>query len=356
LAAQPGSTCQEEGVLFPFTNEGCSATTNIVGIIGVVMRVALIGAGRIGQVHAPNIAAHPRSSLAYVIDPNAAAAETLASQYGASVATEEDALADPSVDAVLIASSTHLHAEQIERAASAGKAILCEKPIDLDIERVRKVEEHLKTHPVPLMVGFNRRFDPNFQTLKSQIENGTIGDVEMVTILSRDPGLPPIDYIKVSGGLFRDMTIHDFDVASWLVEEPFEEVTAMGSVLVDDAVGQAGDVDTAVVTLRTKTGKLVSISNSRRARYGYDQRIEVHGSKGLVAAENMRETTVITSTEDGVRLEKPMHFFLERYAQAYRLEWDAFVRFAMDGEGVVPGIADGITSLELANRAVASAS
>ncbi|MEM8980605.1 MAG: inositol 2-dehydrogenase [Pseudomonadota bacterium] len=317
------------------------------------MRVALLGAGRIGRVHAPNIAAHPRSSLAAVVDPIQDAAQELADTVGARVMSEDEMFADPSIDAVLIASSTHRHADQIEKAASSKKAILCEKPIDLDISRVRDVESHLKEHPVPMMLGFNRRFDPNFQTLKAQIDNGTIGNVEMVTILSRDPGLPPIDYIKVSGGLFRDMMIHDLDVARWLVGETFDSVSAMGSVLVDPAVGEAGDVDTAVVTLKTKSGKLVSITNSRRARYGYDQRIEVHGSKGLVAAENMRETTVITATESGVRLEKPMHFFLERYAQAYRNEWDAFVRFVLDGDKNVPGIEDGIASLDLADRCVA---
>jgi len=320
------------------------------------MRVALFGAGRIGKVHAVNVAGHARSTLAAVVDPYQEGAEALAAEYGSVVRSAEDVLGDPDIDAVLIASSTDQHAPQIEAAASAGKAIFCEKPIDLDIDRVRGVLAHLEAHPVPMMLAFNRRFDPNLAALKAQIDAGAIGEVEMITILSRDPGLPPIEYIKVSGGIFRDMMIHDLDVARWLVGEEFVEVQGMGSVLVDPAVGAAGDVDTAVVTMRTATGKLASISNSRRASYGYDQRIEVHGEKGMLAAENVRESTVSLSTADGVRLEKPMHFFLERYAQAYAREWDGFVRLVLDGEGSMPTAADGYAALQLAELALASAS
>lgn len=320
------------------------------------MRVALFGAGRIGKVHAVNVAGHARSTLAAVVDPYIEGAEALAAQYGSVVRSAEDVLRDPDIDAVLIASSTDQHAPQIEAAASAGKAIFCEKPIDLDIDRVRRVLSHLEAHPVPMMLAFNRRFDPNFAALKAQIDAGAIGKVEMITILSRDPGLPPIDYIKVSGGIFRDMMIHDLDVARWLIREEFVEVQGMGSVLVDPAVGAAGDVDTAVVTMRTASGKLASISNSRRASYGYDQRIEVHGEKGMLAAENVRESTVSLSTAEGVRLEKPMHFFLERYAQAYAREWDGFVRLVLDGEGAMPTAEDGYAALQLAEQALASAS
>ena len=316
------------------------------------MKIALFGAGRIGKVHAIAIAGNARAALACVVDPYAPNAEALAQQYGVPVMDEAEALADPSIDAVLIGSSTDQHARQIEACADAGKAIFCEKPIDLDIERVRAVLTHLEAHPVPFMLGFNRRFDPNFMAMKAQIEAGAIGEVEMVTILSRDPGLPPIDYIKVSGGIYRDMMIHDFDMARFLVGEEFTQVTAMGSVLVDSEVGKAGDVDTAVATLRTDSGKLVSITNSRRATYGYDQRVEVHGSKGMIAAENVRESTVILSNEDGVHLEKPMHFFLERYAQAYANEIDAFVRLVVDGEAGLPTATDGLKALELAEAAL----
>lgn len=318
------------------------------------MKIALFGAGRIGKVHAIAIAGNARADLACVVDPHAPSAEALATQYGVPVMSEAEALADPSIDGVLIGSSTDQHARQIIDASTAGKAIFCEKPIDLDIARVREVLKHLQAHPVPFMLGFNRRFDPNFMAMKEQIAAGAIGEVEMVTILSRDPGLPPIDYIKVSGGIFRDMMIHDFDMARFLVGEDFTEITAMGAVLVDPEVGEAGDVDTAVASLQTASGKLVSITNSRRATYGYDQRIEVHGSSGMLQAENVRESTVILSNEDGVRLEKPMHFFLERYAQAYANEIEAFVRLVKDGDTSAPSATDGLKALELAEQALAS--
>ena len=318
-----------------------------------MMRVVQFGAGRIGKVHAANIAAHPRSTLYGIVDPVMEAGKALADQYGTRFLSEEEALNDPAVEAVVIASATNVHADQIERAASAGKAIFCEKPIDLSLGRVEGIVAHLDAHPVPFMLAFNRRFDPNFRALKRQIESGVIGDVEMVTILSRDPGAPPVDYIKVSGGLFRDMMIHDFDIARWLVGEEFVSVKAFGSTLVDPAIDAAGDVDTAVVSLATASGKLVSISNSRRASYGYDQRIEVHGTKGMVQAENVLESTVVTSTADGVRSEKPMHFFLERYARAYQNEWDGFVRLVLDGEGTMPNQYDGLESLKLADQASA---
>ena len=318
------------------------------------MKIALFGAGRIGKVHAIAIAGNTRAELACIVDPHGPSAAALAEQYGVPVMAEEEALANPSIDGVLIGSSTDQHARQIIATASAGKAIFCEKPIDLDITRVREVLAHLEAHPVPFMLGFNRRFDPNFMAMKAQIAAGAIGEVEMVTILSRDPDLPPIDYIKVSGGLFRDMMIHDFDMARFLVGEEFTDVTARGAVLVNPEVGAAGDVDTAVATLQTASGKLVSITNSRRATYGYDQRIEVHGSKGMLQAENVRESTVILSTEAGIRLEKPMHFFLERYAQAYANEIEAFVRLVEDGDTSAPHAGDGLKALELAEQALAS--
>jgi len=315
------------------------------------MRVVQFGAGRIGKIHAKNVSSHPRSSLYGVVDPVAEAGKALADQYGTEFLSEAEALSDPQVDAIVIASATNVHAEQIERAATAGKAIFCEKPIDLSLQRVEAVVSHLEAHPVPFMLAFNRRFDPNFLALKRQIEAGTIGEVEMVTILSRDPGAPPVDYIKVSGGLFRDMMIHDFDIARWLVGEEFMTVKAFGSNLVDPAIGAAGDVDTAVVSMTTQSGKLASISNSRRASYGYDQRIEVHGTKGMIQAQNVLESTVVTSTETGVRSEKPMHFFLERYAAAYQTEWDGFVRLVLDGDVSMPNQHDGLASLRLAEEA-----
>lgn len=318
------------------------------------MKTALLGAGRIGKIHAQNIAMHPRSELVAVVDAHAPAAERLAESYASAVREEAAIWDDPSIDAVVIASSTPEHARQIEAASRAGKAIFCEKPIDLNLDRVRGVIDHLKAHPVPMMLAFNRRFDANFQRLKAEIDSGKMGAVEMVTLLSRDPGLPPMEYIRASGGLFRDMMIHDFDVARWLVGEEFSELNAHASALVDPGVAEAGDVDTALVTLRTATGKLVCISNSRRASYGYDQRIEVHCEKGMVAADNIRESSLVVADASGVRLDKPMHFFLERYAGAYRAEWDGFVRMVLDGTGGMPTAEDGLKSLELAERALAA--
>ena len=328
------------------------------------MKIALFGAGRIGKVHAATISANPRAELASVVDPHHPSAERLAAQYQVPVMPEAEALADPGIDAVLIASSTDQHARQIVAAANAGKAIFCEKPIDLDLARVRGVVSHLEANPVPFMISFNRRFDPNFVALKAQIEAGAIGQVELVTLLSRDPGLPSIDYIRRSGGLFRDMMIHDFDMARFLVGEEFSEVTALGSVLIDPQVGEAGDIDSAGVMLKTASGKLVSITNSRRATYGYDQRIEVQGSRGMLQAENLRESTVILSNAAGVRLEKPLHFFLERYAQAYVKEVEAFVGLVLEGDrsprstlpSALPSAQDGLKALELAEMAAASLS
>ena len=319
------------------------------------MKIALFGAGRIGRVHAIAIASNAQAQLAGVVDPHGPSAEALAAHYGVPVMNEEEALADASVEGVLIGSSTDQHARQIIAAIDAGKAIFCEKPIDLDIERVREVIRHLESKPVPFMLGFNRRFDPNFMAMKAQIAAGAIGRVEMVTILSRDPDLPPIDYVKVSGGIFRDMMIHDFDMARFLVGEEFTEVTAMGSVLVNPEVGAAGDADTAVATLKTAGGTLVSITNSRRASYGYDQRIEVHGSKGMLQAGNVRENTVILSNEHGVSHAKPLHFFLERYAAAYANEIEAFVKLVKEGDTRVPSALDGLAALELAEKALDSA-
>ncbi|MGB0784737.1 MAG: inositol 2-dehydrogenase [Alphaproteobacteria bacterium] len=316
------------------------------------MKIALFGAGRIGKVHAIAIANNARASLACVVDPHEPSAKALADQYNVPVMSESQALEDGNIDAVLIGSPTDQHARQITDVAESGKAIFCEKPIDLDISRVRAVLNQLDRRPVPFMLGFNRRFDPNFVLLKQQIDSGVIGNVEMVTILSRDPGLPPIDYVKTSGGIFKDMMIHDFDMARFLVGEEFIDVQAMGAVHIDANVAKAGDYDTAIATLRTASGKLVSISNSRRATYGYDQRIEVHGSNGMLQADNVRESTVVLSNGDGVRLEKPMHFFLERYEKAYANEIDAFVRLVIDKDESAPNASDGLRALELAELAV----
>jgi myo-inositol 2-dehydrogenase/D-chiro-inositol 1-dehydrogenase len=263
------------------------------------------GAGRIGAIHAANIASHPDARLHIVVDTDPARAERLAGRYGAAgaaVGSQAEALGDPTADAVVIASSTDTHADLVEAAARAGKAVFCEKPLDLDRRRAEACVAVARKCGVPLMVGFNRRFDPNFALLERQIRDGRIGRLELLTITSRDPAPPPIEYVRRSGGLFRDMMIHDFDMARWLLNEEPVEVFATASVLVDPAIGEAGDVDTAVVTLRTQSGALCQISNSRRAIYGYDQRIEALGSKGALRAENVVESTVsFLSCQAGIR-------------------------------------------------------
>jgi myo-inositol 2-dehydrogenase/D-chiro-inositol 1-dehydrogenase len=312
------------------------------------------GAGRIGQIHAANIAARTDARLRYVVDVNRAAAESLAGRYGASVADTDAALNDPAVDAVLIASSTDTHADLIERAAKAGKAIFCEKPVDLDLKRVDACLAVAKQAGVPLLIGFNRRFDPSFATLRQELAGGAIGRLELLAITSRDPGPPPLAYIKVSGGLFRDMMIHDFDLARWILGEDPIEVYATASCLVDPAIGQAGDIDTAVVVLRTKSGAIAQISNSRRAVYGYDQRVEAFGSGGMLRAENRTPTTVERATAGGVARDKPLHFFLERYAEAYKAELDHFLAALAKGEAPSPTGADGRAALALAEAALES--
>ncbi|MGH6912928.1 MAG: inositol 2-dehydrogenase, partial [Geminicoccales bacterium] len=257
-----------------------------------MIQICQFGAGRIGRMHAENLGRHPGYRLRYVVDVHEASARAVAEATGAEVADTGRALADPAIDAVLIASSTDTHAGLIEAAARARKAILCEKPIDLSYARVQACLAEVAQAGVPLMIGFQRRFDAHFRALKQAIDDGRIGAVEMVAITSRDPEPPPPAYIKVSGGLYRDMMIHDFDMARWLLGEEPVSVYATGSCLIDPEIGRLGDVDSAMVILRTGSGTLGQISCSRRAAYGYDQRIEVHGAAGMVRADNVRESTV----------------------------------------------------------------
>jgi myo-inositol 2-dehydrogenase/D-chiro-inositol 1-dehydrogenase len=322
----------------------------------VTVRFGLLGAGRIGRTHATALGRIEAARLVAVHDPVDAAAAAVVESTGARAAAGDAILADPDIDAVIIATPTDLHAGQIERAARAGKAVFCEKPIDLDVARVRACLDVVRETGARLMVGFNRRFDPNFAELRRRIDAGAIGEVELVQIVSRDPGPPPLEYIGRSGGLFRDMMIHDFDMARFLLGEEIAEVSATASVLVDPAIGEAGDVDTAAATLKTASGRLATITNSRRATYGYDQRAEAHGSKGMVAAGNLRATTVTVADADGYRAEPLLDFFMERYAEAYRRELTAFVEAVEADTPMAPDGADGLRALELAdaaNRSVA---
>lgn len=288
-------------------------------------RIALIGAGRIGKVHAMNIHQHPESVVHYVVDPMGDAAKALAASVGATV-VEADAVFDAeSVDAVVICSATPTHSDLIERGLLAGKAVFCEKPIDLSIERVNTVLEKTAGCSAPFLLGFNRRFDPAAAAMRERIVAGDIGEVELVTIISKDPEPPPLEYVRVSGGLFRDMTIHDIDMARVMLGEEPDSVVATASALTSDAIAAEGDVDTACLTLQCASGKIAVITNSRRASFGYDQRMEVHGSLGSLRTENVPLNTLVLERSEGVRREPPMHFFIDRYADAYRLEWQHFI-------------------------------
>jgi myo-inositol 2-dehydrogenase/D-chiro-inositol 1-dehydrogenase len=315
------------------------------------MRFGVIGAGRIGKIHAGNIAALKGSEVRLISDVDEGAATALAEATGAKVATIEAIIAAPDIDAVAICAPTDMHADLIEKAAKAKKAVFCEKPVDLNSDRIRQCLEIVEASGAPLMIGFNRRFDPNFASVRARIEQGQIGDVEIVQITSRDPGPPPLSYIARSGGLYRDMMIHDFDMARFLLGEEPVSVSAFGAALVDKAIGEAGDVDTAVVILQTKSGKVAEISNSRRASYGYDQRIEAHGSKGMLRAENVHESTVQFAGAQGFTGDKVLNFFLERYAGAYRDEIAAFVAAVSSGKAPSPSGEDGLRAQLLADAA-----
>lgn len=320
----------------------------------MTIRFGLLGAGRIGKVHAKAVTGNPAAKLVAVSDAMAPAAQAIADQYGCEVRMIEAIAAAGDIDAVVICTPTDTHADLIEMFVKAGKAVFCEKPIDLSLDRVKQCLEVVRAHKGTLMVGFNRRFDPHFQAVRAEIDKGSLGTVEMVTITSRDPGAPPLDYIARSGGIFRDMTIHDFDMARYLLGEEVAEVSAMASVLVDPAIGKAGDSDSVQVMLRTATGKMAVISNSRRATYGYDQRIEVHGSKGMAAAENQRPVSIEVATGAGYT-RPPLHdFFMSRYTEAYAAEIAAFIE-AMAGKATAsPSGEDGLLALALAEAALKS--
>lgn len=320
-----------------------------------MLRFALLGAGRIGRMHAANLASHPRTRLTWVYDALPAAAEETASRHGARRAPDVDAILGASdVDAVLIASPTDTHVALITAAARARKAILCEKPIDLDIGKVDRCWKEIAPLNPVVLIGFNRRYDPSFKAVRDRALAGEIGKVEQLVITSRDPAPPPPAYVKGSGGLFRDMTIHDFDMARYMLGD-IVEVTAMASVLVDPEIGAAGDVDSAMVTLKARDGALGFINNSRRCAYGYDQRVELFGEKGMLQAGNRRRTTVSlhggqsTGAEDVL-----LNFFIDRYGEAYAAEIDHFVDCVEKGAKPLTSFADGREALRLADAALES--
>ena len=319
-----------------------------------MIRVGLLGTGRIGKLHAENIASHRESTLTAVADIDDESANNLAAQFGAIVKSTDEVIADPNIDAILIATSTDTHSDFIEKASSAGKAILCEKPVDLNLTRAKKCLDEVGAAKNSIMVGFNRRFDPNFAQLKKSLDNGEIGKRELLTITSFDPAPPPNHIWKKSGGLYRDMMIHDFDLSNFIMDELPITISAVGHSLINPEIGVEGDVDTAVVTMVYADGKITVIKNSRRAAYGYDQRIEILGSEGLLQAENIIENSVVKSTNAGVLSAKPKYFFLERYIDAYRAEWNAFIKSINDDEPIPVTLEDGVAALAMAEAATQS--
>ncbi|HRJ44987.1 MAG: inositol 2-dehydrogenase [Caldilineaceae bacterium] len=291
------------------------------------LNFGIIGAGRIGQVHAESLCYRlPQANVLAIADIFGDAARAAAQRFHIPQATDDfsELLANPAIDAIAICSSTPTHAPLMIAAAQAGKHIFCEKPIALDLARIDEALAAVAQSGVKLQIGFNRRFDSNFQRIRQGIADGEIGVPHILRITSRDPAPPPIDYIKASGGIFLDMTIHDFDMARFLLADEVEDVYAQGGVMVDPAIGEAGDIDTAVITLRFRSGAIGVIDNSRQAVYGYDQRVEVFGSAGALAAQNNTPHRVTASTRDGVTQAKPLYFFLERYMDSYVAEMGAF--------------------------------
>ncbi len=318
--------------------------------------VCLIGAGRIGAVHAQNVGRLSSARLVVVADVDVSKAHRLADPFGAAVVgSPAEAIRYPGVEAVVVASPTNTHVDVIRASAEAGRAIFCEKPIDLELERVDEALAGVAQAGVPFFVGFNRRFDPGFRKIKADVARGRIGSVETLSIVSRDPEPPPAAYVRVSGGLFKDMMIHDFDMACWILGDQPVEVYASASALVSEEIGALGDVDTAMVVMRMPSGALCHIGNSRRACYGYDQRLEVFGSRGMLRAENPPRTQISHHGSDGVWSEKPPHFFLERYEDAYRKEMEVFVEGVLRGDDrSFVGAGAGRSALVLAQAAMRS--
>ena len=316
-----------------------------------MVTVGIIGAGRIGRVHVESICTKVGNAKIKTLADPFMNDETAAwaKKMGVENTTKDykEVLADPEINAVLICSSTDTHSPISVEAIQAGKHVFCEKPIDHDVEKINEVIDALKKNPVKYQVGFNRRFDHNFEAVRDAVAAGKIGDTHIIKITSRDPEPPSAEYVKVSGGMFLDMTIHDFDMACFLTDSDVEEVYVQSAVLVDPAIGEQGDVDTAIITLKMTNGALAVIDNSRRAVYGYDQRAELFGSKGMAATANDTLSTVVISNGEGVTGEKPLFFFLERYMESFAEEMRQFVNACETGGEVPVGIHAGMQSVKI---------
>lgn len=322
-----------------------------------MLKIAVLGCGRIGVMHAANVNSHPHAALAGVYDINSAAAENCGSAHGAKVfQSADEVFASPDVDAVLIATATSTHSDYIEAAVQARKPVLCEKPIDLDLKRVELCKTRIADADLPIMLGFVRRFDPGHRAVRQAFLDGEIGNLHQVVITSRDPGMAPDAYIEASGGIFRDMTIHDFDLARFMLGEEIETVSATGSRLVDPALMEkCKDYDTVVAVLVTKSGRQAIITNSREAAYGYDQRVELFGSKGMVVSENRRMNHVTKHVREATNVSAPLlNFFIERYAEAFNAEIGHFVDVVENGAPLEVGFEDGRLALILAEAAFRS--
>lgn len=320
------------------------------------MKVALFGAGRIGSIHASNLHASDGVTISRVCDPVTENAERLAAQTGAQVSSIDEIFGDKTIGAVVIASSTDTHSELLLKAAAAGKHVFCEKPVDLSLARAEQCRDAIVQSGVTCMLGFQRRFDPTFFAARQRIEAGEIGTPEVLVITSRDPGAPPLGYLKSSGGIFRDMLIHDFDICRWILDDEIVSVHATASCLTDPAIARdAQDFDTTAVTLRSRQGRLCQINTSRRAAYGYDQRFEVLGDKGMIQCHNHRPTEVVYWGGQHVSQDLPEHFFLQRYRDAYRLEMAHFLDLLKHGGTPRTRIEDGVAAQRLADAATESA-
>ena len=312
-----------------------------------MIKLALFGAGRIGKIHGHNVALNPQAELVALHDPYQVNADHLSAALGCKQMTPEQIFSDPSITGILVCSATDTHADLIEQAVLAGKHVFCEKPIDLSLARVQQVVDKVNASPITTMLAFNRRFDSNFALLQQRIASGEIGDVELVSIISKDPSPPPVDYIKVSGGLFRDMTIHDFDMARFMISSKVISIFAVGRNLVDPNIGIAGDIDTAVVTITFDSGAIATIDNSRQAVYGYDQRVEVFGSEGMAGTENNKSDNHYYYNKKGQSESLPLHFFMDRYIPSYFNEMKAFIHCIVHDEVPKVGGQDGLISLAM---------
>ena len=320
-----------------------------------MIEVAVFGAGRIGYVHALNAASHPRVKLKYIVDPVASAHRAeLAEKTGATILEADTVFGDPDIAGVIIASSTNTHAELLLKAAEAQKAVFCEKPISLDFPTVADVTAKVEASGIPCMLGFQRRYDASFRALRERIASGASGPLEQLTMSSRDPSPPPRSYVETSGGMFRDSTIHDMDMARFLLNEEIASVYAVGACLISEEIGAAGDIDSLMVTLTTVSGRMAQITACRRGPMGYDQRLEALCAREVLAIENQPQSMLVLSTPEGRRTAAPENYFIERFRQAYRDEINAFVALIENGEAPLAGIRDGYEAQRLVEAAIVS--